>query len=143
MAVRIEHAKSLRHVLKGGVEQDFLLPQLAFRLPIAQCRDETYAENDRRCTGNDKEREAGDRDAASLTRVGSGMTNTAPMPVKCMKTIASVKRTTAINVFTQSSRLAAKKSERAPNAMPNAIEATTRFGAQVMRPGTSSAIIPV
>jgi hypothetical protein len=28
IAISIEHAKALRHVLKGGVEQDFLLPQL-------------------------------------------------------------------------------------------------------------------
>ena len=31
-AIRVEHAKPLRHVLKGGVEQDFLLPQLSLSI---------------------------------------------------------------------------------------------------------------
>ena len=36
------------------------------------------------------EKEFGDKDAALAMRVGSGNTDTAPMAVKCMETIASV-----------------------------------------------------
>ena len=90
-----------------------------------------------------RESDAGETDGAPLTRAGSGMINTAPMPVKCMPTIANVRRKIAIRVFSQSSRRAAKNTDKAPNAIPNTTEATTRLGNQVMRPGTSSAIIPV
>ena len=41
-----------------------------------------------------RESEAGETDVAP-----SGMTNTSPMPVKCVPTIANVRRKIAINVF--------------------------------------------
>ena len=69
----------------------------------------------------------GETNVAPLTCAGSGMTNTAAMPVKCMPTIANVRRKIAISVFSQSSRRAAKNTEKTPNAMPNIIEATTRW----------------
>ena len=75
-----------------------------------------------------REKDAGDSEPASGRCVGSGMNKTAPMPVKCVARIADASRTTAGNVFAQSSRFAAKRSAIDPNERPSATEATTRAG---------------
>ena len=83
LAVRIEHAQSLRHVLERGVQHDLLASQFALGAAVEQRRHQRNRDDRNRGTGGE---EATTRPAGSTGRliasVGSGVSTTAPMAVK-------------------------------------------------------------
>jgi hypothetical protein len=85
----------------------------------------------------------GESENASMTRMGSGKISTAPIAVKWCETIASVSNSAATSVVRISSLRTALASAAAPNTMPSPTETVTSGKSQAMRPGTSSAHMPV